>query len=84
VFGAEESAPTLGELKDSSSIENSSELVILMHEDEHGLVVARVAKSKSSRRGGRQTYTRNTLTGWLEEADESELYADSEETEQAT
>lgn len=76
-FNYEDAAPTLAELKDSSSIENSSELVILLHEDDHGLVVARIGKSKTSARAGRQVYTRNTKTGWLEEADERELYEEA-------
>lgn len=76
-FNYEDAAPTLAELKDSSSIENSSELVILLHEDDHGLVVARIGKSKTSAKSGRQVYTRNDKTGWLEEADERELYEDA-------
>lgn len=76
-FNYEDQAPNLSELKDSSSIENSSELVILLHEDDHGLVVARIGKSKTSARSGRQVYTRNAKTGWLEEADERELYEDA-------
>lgn len=77
--GYEMQAPSLHELKDSASIENSAELVVLLHEDEHGLVSARVAKSKSSRRAGRQTYARDNSTGWLLEAEEPELYEDDEE-----
>lgn len=76
-FNYEDVAPSLAELKDSSSIENSSELVILIHEDDQGLVVARIGKSKTSARSGRQVYTRNAKTGWLEEADERELYEDA-------
>lgn len=76
-FNYEDQVPQLSELKDSSSIENSSELVILLHEDDQGLVVARVGKCKSAARSGRQVYTRNAKTGWLEEADERELYEDA-------
>lgn len=73
-FGGELQAPTLHELKDSASIENSAELVVLLHEDEHGLVSARVAKSKSSKRQGRALYARDESTGWLVETDEPDLY----------
>lgn len=78
--GYEMQPPTLFELKDSSSIENSAEVVVLLFEDEHGLVEARVAKSKfSSRRAGRQLYARDPNSGWLVESDEPPLYAGEEE-----
>lgn len=68
--GEEEKAPTIFDLRDSSNIENSAEVIVLLH-DKGDRVAATVAKNKSGRRGAAATYARSD-NGFLVPAPDDE------------
>lgn len=68
--------PQLWHLKGSSTIEQSAHTVILLHERDEMTIEARVAKSKSTRKGGVTQFRRDDRTGWLRELTQDEQAAD--------
>lgn len=68
--------PQLWNLKGSSTIEQSAHTVIMLHEHDEMTVEARIAKSKSTRKGGSTKFRRDDRTGWLHELTQAEQSED--------
>ena len=71
IHGSEDEPPRLYELRDSSDIENSAEVVVLLHDEGNDLVSARIAKNKTGRAGAKALYQRGP-EGFLVEASSDE------------
>jgi len=71
------SEPTLYELRDASDIENSAEVVILLHALNSNQIRVKVAKSKSTPSGGKALF-RRAQDGFLEEVSVNDSSDDSD------
>jgi len=68
--------PTLYWLKESGSIENRAQCVVMLWRDDQGQMHGRIAKAKRSRSGARFRLMRHERTGLLVQVDEAFSDAD--------
>lgn len=75
--------PTLYWLKESGSIENRAQCVVMLWRDDHGQMFGRIAKAKRAKAGAKFSLTRHEKTGLLVQVDEAFSDADHVQAREA-